>query len=58
MNNKPVFFSYYLSERTPVYGGEKGAIGFEIISSIERGDNSNNLQLTFPDHKTLFNAII
>jgi kynurenine formamidase len=50
MNNKPFFLSYYLSERTPVYGGEKGVISFEKIRSIERGDNSNNLKLTFPTH--------
>jgi arylformamidase len=50
MNNKPFFLSYYLSESTPVYGGEKGVIGFERIRSIERGDNSNNLKLTFPAH--------
>lgn len=50
MNNKPFFLSYYLSESTPIYGGEKGVISFERIRSIERGDNSNNLKLTFPAH--------
>jgi arylformamidase len=50
MNKNPIFLSYYLSETTPVYGGEKGAIRFEKIRSIEKSDNSNNLKLTFPAH--------
>jgi len=50
MLNSPIFLSYFLSENTPVYGGEKGSISFERIRSIEKGDNSNNLKLTFPAH--------
>ena len=50
MRSNPNFLSYFLTENTPVYGGEKGALSFERIRSIEKGDNSNNLKLTFPSH--------
>lgn len=46
----PIFLSFPLNQDTPAYGGEIGAVVFERIRSIERGDTSNNLLLRFPNH--------
>ena len=47
---EPIFLSYFLSENTPIYGGEEGKIIYEQEKSIKRGDSSNNLKLIFPAH--------
>ncbi len=47
---KVIYLSYFLNEDTPAYGGEENAIKMERIRSISKGDNSNNLKLTFPNH--------
>lgn len=47
---KPIYLSFQLNQNTPAYGGETGAVLFERIKSIERGDTSNNLLLRFPNH--------
>lgn len=46
----PVYLSHFIDSDTPVYGGVKGEIKIESIRSIDRGDNSNNLQFKFPAH--------
>lgn len=46
----PLFLSYFLDEETPVYGGVSGAISMEQIRSINKGDNSNNLKISLPNH--------
>lgn len=46
----PIYLSYFIKTDTPVYGGLKGQIKIESIRSIDRGDNSNNLQFKFPAH--------
>ena len=50
LEKKIIYLSHFISEKTPSYGGEVGTIKFEQIRSIAKGDNSNNLQLTFPNH--------
>jgi len=44
------FLSYFLNQNTPAYGGDKGSVNIEIIRSINNGDNSNNLKISFPCH--------
>jgi kynurenine formamidase len=48
--DKIIYLSFFLNEDTPAYGGEKGSILFDRIKSIAKGDTSNNLKLTFPNH--------
>jgi arylformamidase len=45
-----IFLSYFLNEETPVYGGEKNMFLINKTKQIVKGDNSNNLQLSFPNH--------
>lgn len=45
-----MFLSFPLTEDTPAYGGETGAISFKRIKSISHGDTSNNLFISFPNH--------
>jgi len=45
-----LFLSYFLHESTPAYAGAEGTITFEKSRSISKGDTSNNLKLTFPNH--------
>ena len=49
MNSKYIYLSYFLDEKTPIYGGSKG---IEIIdnSSIEKGDTANTKTLSFHNH--------
>jgi arylformamidase len=47
---KATFLSYFIEGTTPVYGGAKNTISIEKIKLIERGDTSNNLNLSFPNH--------
>ena len=50
LEKKVLFLSHFLNENTPLYGGEMNLIKFEKIRSISKGDNSNNLKLSFPTH--------
>ena len=50
MISEAVYLSYLIDEHTPNYGGVKGSILINKVRSIEKGDNSNNLELTFPGH--------
>ena len=47
---KPVFLSYFLDGHTPAYGGAKNVVSLEQIKSINNGDTSNNLNISFPGH--------
>lgn len=44
-----LFLSYYISEQTPIYGGEK-AIFVERRSEIAKGASSNTKYLKLPNH--------
>ncbi|SDW85837.1 Kynurenine formamidase [Hydrobacter penzbergensis] len=45
-----IHLSYFLSSMTPAYGGEENAVKTEMIRSIAKGDNTNNLLISFPAH--------
>ena len=45
-----IFLSFSLTEDTPAYGGETGVISFKRMRSIDNGDISNNLLISFPNH--------
>jgi len=47
---RPVYLSHFIDSDTPVYGGSRGNILIKQIRSIDRGDTSNNLHMTFPAH--------
>lgn len=47
---EPIYLSYYLNSETPVYGGAVGAFVIEKTNQISKGDNSNNMHLSFPNH--------
>jgi arylformamidase len=47
---KVINLSYFLSEDTPAYAGEKDTIHIRSIRSIDLGHTSNNLYLEFPNH--------
>jgi arylformamidase len=47
---EPVYLSYFLNSETPVYGGAVGAFVVENTNQISKGDNSNNMHLSFPNH--------
>jgi len=47
---EPIFLSYFLNSETPVYGGAAGAFEAQKTNQISRGDNSNNMHLSFPNH--------
>lgn len=47
---KVLFLSYFLNEETPVYGGENNMFKINKTKQIAKGDNSNNLYLSFPNH--------
>jgi len=49
-NSKIIYLSHFINEKTPVYGGDSDLIKLEKIRSISKGDNSNNLKLSFPTH--------
>ena len=44
-----LYLSYYINEKTPIYGGEK-AIYIENRSEMSKGDSSNTKYLKFPNH--------
>ena len=46
----PIFLSYFLNESTPVYGGDLNAFVVKRTRQIIKGDNSNNMHLSFPNH--------
>lgn len=46
----PIYLSYFLEENTPLYGGKQNAVLLKSTSSIENGQTSNNLNLSFPNH--------
>lgn len=46
----PVYLSYFLNAETPVYGGAENAFVIEKTNQISKGDNSNNMHLSFPNH--------
>ena len=46
---KHLFLSYYINEKTPIYGGEQ-SISIKNKSSILKGDSSNSKILHFPNH--------
>ena len=45
-----IFLSFFLNEETPVYGGEKNMFLINKTKQIAKGDSSNNLHLSFPNH--------
>ncbi|HQT24931.1 cyclase family protein [Daejeonella sp.] len=45
-----VSLSYFFREDTPLYGGGEGNIIFKQTNSINNGQNSNNLHVSFPNH--------
>jgi len=45
-----IYLSHFIDSHTPVYGGKSGEIVIESISSIDKGDTSNNLYFKFPAH--------
>ena len=45
-----LYLSYFINEKTPLYGGGKDIIKINKVRSISNGDNSNNLFLNFPAH--------
>lgn len=47
---KPIYLSYFLNSETPVYGGAEGAFVVEKTNQISKGNNSNNMHLSFPNH--------
>jgi arylformamidase len=46
----PCFLSYFLDEQTPAYGGGQSLIQFERTRSVNKGDMTNELRLSFPNH--------
>lgn len=44
------YLSYFLSESTPAYGGEKETVRFTKTHLISSGNTSNNLRFEFPAH--------
>ena len=49
MNSKYIYLSYFLDDKTPIYGGLKG-IEITDNSSIEKGDTANTKTLSFHNH--------
>lgn len=47
---KIVSLSHFFKEDTPLYGGAEGNIIFKQTNSIDKGQNSNNLHVSFPNH--------
>lgn len=47
---KPLFLSHFIEEKTPVYGGIEGSIILKRTKSIQKGDTSNNMEFSFPNH--------
>lgn len=44
------YLSYFIDEQTPAYGGKQGLIQIVKNRSISKGDTTNELQLTLPNH--------
>lgn len=47
---KTLYLSYFINNKTPVYGGIKNAYLTESLSSISNGDTSNSSKLIFNNH--------
>lgn len=47
---EPIYLSYYLEENTPLYGGIRNLISIKQNGSIEKGNTSNDLIISFPNH--------
>lgn len=47
---KITYLSYFIDQKTPVYGGAEDKINISSIRSISNGDNTNEMQLNFPNH--------
>jgi len=47
---EPIYLSYYLEENTPLYGGIRNLISIKQNSSIDNGNTSNDLIISFPNH--------
>lgn len=46
----PLYLSYFLSENTPAYGGQKGMFSLKKIRQISDGDTSNNSAFDLSSH--------
>ena len=46
---KVIFLSHFISENTPLYGGEK-SITLRQVKSIKKGDSCNTMYWSFPNH--------
>ncbi len=49
MSSKYIYLSYFMDDKTPIYGGSKG-IKINDNSSIENGDTANTKILSFHNH--------
>jgi arylformamidase len=49
MSSKYIYLSYFMDDKTPIYGGSKG-IKIKDNSSIENGDTANTKILSFHNH--------
>jgi arylformamidase len=47
---KTIFLSHFINDQTPLYGGGKGLIKFEKISSISQGNTANSIYFRMPNH--------
>jgi arylformamidase len=47
---QPIYLSYFIDTKTPVYGGKKGTICINNLSAIDNGNTSNNMSIHFPVH--------
>ena len=47
---KTIFLSHFINDQTPLYGGSKGLIKFEKLSSISKGNTANSIYFRMPNH--------
>lgn len=45
-----IYLSYFIENNTPVYGGKEGTIHIEQSRSINKGDTTNELKISMPNH--------
>lgn len=50
LHKSPKSLSFFLNDSTPAYGGVKGAIKVDQITSIRNGDTANNSRIIFNNH--------
>ncbi len=50
LHKSPKSLSFFLNDSTPAYGGAKGVIKVDQITSIRNGDTANNSRIIFNNH--------